>query len=263
MEIVGEKINGTRKRVARAIAERDEAFISELAISQVNAGADYVDLNAGTRPEEEPEDLLWLVKTVQEHTDTPISLDSANPKALSAALPRVKHRAMVNSINGEEERLNAIIPLAAEYGCKLIILAMDSKQIPKTAEDRAEIINAVVKRTDAAGIERSLLYVDSLAMTLSTNTASGKIFCDTVSILKEKYPHMHFTAGLSNISFGLPKRSYINRAFLTLAVEAGLDSAILDPTDRDLMAAAYASELVLGRDRYCMNYTKAYKAGIL
>lgn len=263
MEIVGEKINGTRKRVARAIAERDEVFIKDLAQSQVSAGADYLDLNAGTKPEEEPEDLLWLVATVQEETDTPLCLDSANPKALSSVLPKVIRPAMINSINGEEERLSTIVPLASKHNCRLIVLAMDSKQIPKTPEERARIIDDVIKRTDAAGIDRSLLYVDPLAMTLSTNTESARIFISTISILKERYPEIHFTAGLSNISFGLPKRSYINRAFLTLAVEAGLDSAILDPTDQDLLAATYASELVLGRDRYCMNYTKAYKAGIL
>lgn len=263
MEIVGEKINGTRKRVARAIAERDEAFIKDLAISQVNAGADYVDLNAGTKPEKEPEDLLWLVETVQQESDTPLCLDSANPKALSTALPEVTRPAMINSINGEEECLSTIIPLASEYGCRLIVLAMGSTKIPKKAEERAEIIDAIIKRTDEAGIDRSLLYVDPLAMTLSTDTESARIFLSTIGILKERYPNIHFTAGLSNISFGLPKRSYINRAFLTLAVEAGLSSAILDPMDRDLMAAAYASELVLGRDRYCMKYTKAYKAGIL
>lgn len=263
MEIIGEKINGTRKRVAEAIAARNIAYINELAASQADAGASWLDINAGTRPETEPEDLLWLVRTVQEGIEVPLCLDSANPAALEKVLPEVKEEAMINSINGEEERLNTILPLAAEYRCRIIVLAMDSKQIPKTADERKDIVASIIERTDKAGIARSLLYVDPLAMTLSTNTESAVIFCETAKMLKKNYPEIHITAGLSNISFGLPKRSYINRAFLTLAIQSGLDSAIMDPTDHDLLAAAYASELVLGRDRYCMNYTKAYKAGIV
>ena len=148
---------------------------------------------------------------MQAVADTPLCLDSANPQALTAAIEAVDKTPMINSLSGEPARLEGILPLVAEHGCRVIALAMDEVRIPETSEVRVKV---------------------------------------------------HFTAGLSNISFGLPARSFINRAFLTLALAAGLDSAILDPLDQDLRAALLAAELVLGRDDYCLNYTRAYRAGL-
>jgi 5-methyltetrahydrofolate--homocysteine methyltransferase len=120
----------------------------------------------------------------------------------------------------------------------------------------------VIEATRAAGIPDEHIYVDPLVMTIGTNIQSGVIFCDTIRAVRTAYPDVHFTAGLSNISFGLPARSYINRAFLTLALAAGLDCAILDPLDQEIQATLLAAELVLGRDRHCLNYTRAYRAGV-
>lgn len=262
MEIIGEKINGTRKRVAQAIAERDAAFIQELARSQVEAGAALLDVNAGTHPNQEPDDLIWLIETIQAAVDVPLCLDSANPKALAVAIPAVNQTPMINSISGEASRLADILPLVAEHGCRVIALAMDAKKIPETVDARFAVIQQLLAETRRRGVPDEKIYVDPLAMTLSTNVQSAMIFCDTMRAVHETYPEVHFTAGLSNISFGLPARSYINRAFLTLALAAGLDSAILDPLDRELRAALLAAELVLGRDRHCLNYTRAYRAGL-
>jgi 5-methyltetrahydrofolate--homocysteine methyltransferase len=262
MEIIGEKINGTRKRVARAIAERDADFIRDLACSQAEAGAAWLDVNAGTHPEQEPDDLVWLVENVQAAADTPLCLDSANPQALAVAMEAVEKTPLINSISGEPERLRNILPLVAEHGCRVIALAMNAKKIPETSEARVAVIHAVMEATRAADVADECVYVDPLVMTIGTNIQSGRIFLDTLRAVREAYPTVHFTAGLSNISFGLPARSFINRAFLTLALGAGLDSAILDPTDRGLRAALLAAELVLGCDNHCLNYTRAYRAGL-
>jgi 5-methyltetrahydrofolate corrinoid/iron sulfur protein methyltransferase len=263
MKIIGEKINGTRKRVAQAIAERDAAFIQDLARKQAEAGSDWLDVNAGTHPDREPDDLVWLVDTVQAVVDTPLCLDSANPQALSVALKTVKQTPMINSISGEPQRLEGILPLVAESKCQVIALAMDEKKIPETSEARVAVVHKILKATRAAEVPDEHIYVDPLAMTLSTNIQSGVIFFDTLRTVRETYPDVHFTAGLSNISFGLPARSLINRAFLTLALAPGLDCAILDPLDQELKAALLAADLVLGRDRHCLSYTRAYRAGVL
>jgi len=262
MKIIGEKINGTRKRVARAIAERDADTIKDLAIRQSQAGATWLDVNAGTHPDQEPDDLIWLIETIQSVVDTPLSLDSANPRALEAAVQAVHKTPMINSISGEPQRLNGILPLAAEYGCQVIALAMDEKKIPESAEKRFEVVQKVLAATRAAGVPDSHVYVDPLAMTLSTNNQSAVIAFETMRCVKAAYPEAHLTIGLSNISFGLPSRSYVNRYFLSLAIQAGLDSAILDPLDRDIQAAILTSELILGQDTHCLNYIRASRKGI-
>ncbi len=262
MQIIGEKINGTRKRVAKAIAERDADFIKDLAVRQAKAGSTWLDVNAGTRPETEPDDMVWLIETIQPEVDTPLSLDSANPEALKAGIQAVDKTPMINSISGESERLEKVLPIAAEHGCEVIALAMDDKTIPETYEKRLEVIDLVMAATRVAGVLDDKVYVDPLAMTIATANQSALMACETIRAVKEKYPEVHFTMGLSNISFGLPARKQINRAFLTLAMQAGLDSAILDPLDRELQAAILTTELLLGKDNHCLNYVRASRKGL-
>ncbi len=262
MKIIGEKINGTRQRVAQAIEARDAAFIRDLAVRQAEAGATWLDVNAGTQRSREPDDLIWLVETVQSAVEVPLCLDSANPQALAAAIQVVERTPMINSISGEPQRLEGILPLVAEHGCPVIALAMDDQGIPATREGRMEVVRKVMEAIRARGVPDEKVYVDPLAMTLATNTDSALITLDTLRAIRQEFPAVHLTMGLSNISFGLPARSYINRAFLTLALAAGLDCAILDPLDRQIKATLVAAELVLGRDRHCLNYTRAYRAGL-
>lgn len=262
MQIIGEKLNGTRKRVAQAIADRDAAFIQDLARKQAEAGATWLDVNAGTHPDREPDDLVWLIENVQAVVDTPLSLDSANPKALQIAIQAVNKTPLINSISGEPERLSGILPIAAEHGCPMIALAMDDKKIPETSQKRVEVIHRIVAATRACGVPDSNLYFDPLAMTISTNTHSAAIAFETMRQVKDAYPESHLTIGLSNISFGLPARSFINRTFLSLALQAGLDSAILDPLDREIQAAILTTELVLGRDAHCLNFIRASRKGL-
>jgi 5-methyltetrahydrofolate corrinoid/iron sulfur protein methyltransferase len=263
MKIIGEKINGTRESVKKAIAERDEAFIQNLARKQAEAGSSWLDINAGTHPEKEPNDLVWLIRTVQTAVDTPLCLDSTNAKALEAALRETNATPMINSISGEKARLEGILPLAASCGCPVVALAMDHVKIPESSAERVEVVHKVIEATRAAGIPDQHIYIDPLVMTLSTNIQNGIIFLATLKAVHKAYPEVHFTAGVSNISFGLPARSCINRTFLILAMEAGLDTAIVDPLDRELMATILTVELVLGRDRYCMAFTRAYRDGVL
>ena len=262
MKIIGEKINGTRQRVAQAIEERNTGFVRDLATKQAEAGAAWLDVNAGTHRSREPDDLIWLVETIQPVVEIPLCLDSANPQALVAAIQVVERTPMINSISGEPQRLGDILPLVAEHGCSVIALAMDDKGIPETCELRMEVIRKVMEAARAHGVPDGNVYIDPLAMTLATNTDSALITLDTMHAIRQEFPDTHLTMGLSNISFGLPARSYINRAFLTLALAAGLDCAILDPLDREMKAALVAAELVLGQDRHCLTYTRAYRAGL-
>jgi 5-methyltetrahydrofolate--homocysteine methyltransferase len=169
---------------------------------------------------------------------------------------------MINSISGEPERLTGILPIVAEHGCPVIALAMDDRKIPETSEKRFEVITRIVKETRALGIPDSNVYFDPLAMTISTNTQSATIAFETMRCVREQYPEAHLTIGLSNISFGLPGRSFVNRYFLSLAIQAGLDCAILDPLDREIQAAILTTDLILGNDKHCLNFIRASRKGL-
>jgi 5-methyltetrahydrofolate--homocysteine methyltransferase len=262
-QIIGEKINGTRKSVGAAILERNADFIADLARRQAAAGATWIDVNAGTHPDREPDDLVWLIETVQGAVDVPVSIDTANPLALAAALPHTNRTALVNSISGERARLDGVLPLAAASGCPVIALALDEKGIPTGIDDRLGVIRRLVEATRGAGIPDDRIYIDPLVMTIATNTESAQIALATMRTIRAEYPAAHMTSGLSNVSFGLPARSLVNRTYLTLAISAGLDCAILDPLDRELKAALIATEMLLGRDRHCLGYTRAFRAGLL
>lgn len=263
MKIIGEKINGTRKRVAKAIAERDAVFIQNLAKKQVEGGSSWLDVNAGTPPSREADDLIWLINLAQEVTDVPLCLDSANPDALRVVMKHVKKTPMINSISGEQNRLSRILPIAAEHGCEVIALCMDDKGIPATTEARIEVISKVFEQTRRAGLPDDKIYVDPLVMTIATNTEAGRITFNTMRAVRAQFPQAHISCGLSNVSFGLPVRALINRTFLVLALDAGMDAAIIDPNDHELQAAMRTADLLLGRDKYCLGYIRAYRAGLL
>jgi 5-methyltetrahydrofolate--homocysteine methyltransferase len=262
-QIIAEKLNGTRKAVQAAVVGRDAAFVEDLARRQAEAGATWIDVNAGTSPDREADDLLWLVETVQAVVELPLSLDTANPRALRAALGAVSRTPLINSISGERARLEGVLPQAAEAGSPVVALALDDSGIPATAEARMEIVRRLVDATRGAGIPDERVYVDPLVMTISTNVQSANTAVAIMRAVKAEFPAVHMTSGLSNVSFGLPARSLVNRTYLTLAVEAGLDSAILDPLDRELRASLLATELLLGKDRHCLAYTRAVRAGLL
>jgi cobalamin-dependent methionine synthase I len=261
MQIIGEKINGSRKLVNKAIIEKNSDYIQDLAANQVRCGADILDVNAGTSAKRESEDLIWLVKTVQAATDVQLCLDSPNPETLSAAMGVVKKPPLINSISAESDKMKKVLPLISGNECSVIALAMDDNGIPKGVEGRMTVIRRLFEDFHSAGISDERVYVDPLVMTIATDNDSGNVAMDTVKAVLEEFPKTHITAGASNISFGLPARSYINQAFLTLAISAGMDSAIIDPTDRHLVSTILAAEVVTGKDRHCINFTGAYRAG--
>jgi 5-methyltetrahydrofolate--homocysteine methyltransferase len=261
MLIIGEKINGTRKRVGEAVINRDAGLIRDLAISQTQAGANLLDVNAGTPPDRELDDLVWLVRTVQEAVDVPLCLDSPNFEALAAAVPEVKHVPMINSINGDPEKLAKILPLVNKHECRVIALALDETGMPKGVQERMIVIRKMFEATRAVGIQDEKVYVDPLIMTIATDIRAGLTVLETMRTVRAEFPDAHITGGFSNISFGLPGRALINRTFLTLVLEAGMDSAIIDPTDNDFHEALLTTELLLGRDRFCRAYTQAHRSG--
>lgn len=263
MIIIGEKINGTRKGVAQAIESRDAAYIEALARRQAEAGADYLDINAGTHPDREPDDLAWLVHTVQGITDVRLCLDSANPLALSAGIEAADRTPMINSLSGEKARIEGILPLACAHGTEIVVLAMDDRGIPKNSVDRLNIVRGLVERARREGLPDGHLYIDPLVTTISTDLESGRITLETMRLVKKEFPGVHLTAGVSNVSFGLPARSVINRAFAAMAMACGLDSVIINPEDREIMGALYAAEMLLGKDAYCLNFIKAYRSGLI
>ncbi|MCF8130118.1 MAG: dihydropteroate synthase [Deltaproteobacteria bacterium] len=262
MIIIGEKINGTRKKVAEAIKGRDSDFIRALAVEQTKAGSTYLDVNAGTAPSREPEDMVWLIENVQAASDLPICLDSANPKALRAGLEMVDKTPIINSLSGEKARMDGVLPLALEYGTNLVILALDDVVgIPDTGSRRLEIIDRLTAMALKGGLGEDQLYVDPLVTAISTGTENATITLETIRAVRQAYPAAHITSGLSNISYGMPLRGIINRTFLAMCVAAGLDSVIADPNDCALLETTMAAEMLMGRDRFCMGFNKAYRAG--
>ena len=261
MLIIGEKLNGTLKKTAAAIQSRDAAFVQDLARRQVEAGAGYLDVNAGTGTGDEVQDLVWLVETVQAAVEAPLCLDSANPIALMAGMECAARTPMVNSISGEEERLEGILPLVAQQGSPVIALLLDGAAVPPDVEGRLAIARRILERTRSLAVPDEKVYIDPLALAVATRTEGAMIALETMKKLRGEYPQVKFSIGLSNISFGLPARTLINQAFLAQLLAAGLDAAIINPLEQGIMNMLYASQVILGRDRFCKGYLTAFRAG--
>ncbi|RJQ65335.1 MAG: methyltetrahydrofolate cobalamin methyltransferase [Desulfobacteraceae bacterium] len=266
MEIIGEKINTTRKAVEAAVRQRDAAFIQDLARRQAEAGAAYLDINSGLPldPREEAADFEWLVPLIQSVADVPLCLDTAHPQVIEAGLRLHKGRAMINSVNGDPAVLESILPLAGRYQCKVIALTTSrEKKIPANSAERLEIAKAIAHRAGEYGVPLEDIYFDPLVLSLATDQRNALVFLETLKAIKLALPGAKTVSGLSNISFGLPKRKLLNQAFLVLAGNAGMDAAIADPTDKALMAMVTATEALANKDEYCARYLQAFREGRL
>lgn len=265
MIVIGELINGTRKAVKQAIADKDEAFITDLAVRQAEAGADFIDCNPGTTGDAEITDIEWLVKIVQGVTDKPISFDTPNPQALARALKAYEGSAtpMVNSITLEAERMENTLPIIAESGSNCVALALGDDGMPCMAGQREETAKKLIDSLLEAGVSQEKIFLDPVVAPLGTDTTVGAQILQAITVIRETYPDVHITSGLSNISYGLPARKLLNRVFLAIAIAQGMDSAICDPLDAALMAEMFAAEALVGRDEWCMNYITASRAGRL
>lgn len=262
MLIVAERINASRRAIRAALEAMDAEAIRHEATTQAAAGADYIDVNAGTFPGREAELLCWLVDVVQEVTDLPLCLDCPDPAALVATLPRVKApRPMINSINLEAERFDQVLPLVRDYDTKVVALAQGQGVPPATADGKVDLAVQLVDRLVAGGVPLDDIYVDPLVFPVAVNSDSALATVDAIGEIMRRYPGVHTICGLTNVSHGLPARALVNRTFLVTAMGRGMDSAIIDPTDTHLMTAMRTAEAVLGRDEYCMAFLERVQAG--
>ncbi|UCF10891.1 MAG: dihydropteroate synthase [Candidatus Bipolaricaulota bacterium] len=260
LRIVGELINSTRSRVGSALAARDETFIRRLARDQHEAGADVIDLNAGGSTDRELEGLLWLIEIVEDElgTDACLGIDTSDPDVMEKAIAACSAAPMMNSISNEPSKL-PLIEIAADRGCDVIGLAMGEKGMPKTADDRVAETAALLEKCTARGVDPERLYVDQICMSVASDTTQGRAALDAVRRVRDELAVKTLVA-VSNVSFGLPGRRLLNRTYLALLVAAGLDGAILDPTDRELMATLCAARALVGVDEYCMGYIGHHRA---
>ena len=262
--VIGEKINASRRAVRQALASRDKHYLQDLAKKQADSGADFIDVNVGTgKPEEEVAHMEWLVGILQEVVDRPLAIDTADPEVLEAGLAKHRGLAMVNSISGEQRRLDFFLPLAEKYHASCIALAVDQRGIPERAEQRLEVCQLILRRAQERGIGKERIYLDPLVLPPSADPGQGLITLETLKLIKSNIAGAKTILGLSNISYGLPKRGLINRVFLSMCLATGLDSVILDPLDQGLLSVLKAAEALLGRDQYCRGYLRAYREGRL
>jgi len=255
--LIGERINPTGKtKLSAALHAGDMELVRREALAQVEAGADILDVNVGATGVDEVALLPQAVKVVMETVDVPLCIDSDNPRALEAALKAYQGKPIVNSVNGQEQRLKDVLPLVKDYGAAVIGLTMDDEGIPQEADRRLAIAEMIIERAEALGIPRGDVIIDCLAMTVATNSMAGLATLEAVRRVKATFG-VNQTLGASNISFGLPDRTLVNDAFLPLAIAAGVTCPVVDVAR--VRPAILAADLLLGRDDYAMRYIKAYR----
>ena len=258
--IIGERINPTgRKKVLTALKEGDFDIVRQDAVKQVEAGAAVLDVNAGVPGADEPALLKEVMQAVLSVTDVPLCIDTADPDALQAALEIYEGKALINSVNGEERALTAVLPLAKAHNAAVIGLCMDDDGIPETAAQRLAVAAKIIERAAKHGIPPTDVIIDPLALTMGADSNAGKIALDTIELLVREFG-CNITMGASNISFGLPDRKYINATFIAMAIHAGLTCPITNPLVMEVKTAVLAADLAMGRDEYGMNWIKDYRA---
>ncbi|SHN80139.1 methyltetrahydrofolate cobalamin methyltransferase [Desulfitobacterium chlororespirans] len=261
MILIGEKINGAIPSVAKAIAAKDADFIRNLAKVQSEAGVDFLDVCASVDNDIELETLKWLIDLVQEVSDIPISIDSPNANVIAEAIKFCNKPGLINSVSMEGNKVEVIFPIIADTKWECVALLCDDTGIPQDTEKRLEVFGALMAKAKQYNIAPSRLHIDPLVQMLCTSEDGILAIMEVIKEIKAQYPKIHITGGASNISFNLPIRRLVNQAFIVLAMGAGMDSAIVDPTKQDLMGMIFATEALLGQDEYCMEYIGAYREG--
>lgn len=260
MIIIGEKLNGSIPSVAKAIAERDADLIRERAKMQAEAGADFLDVCASVEEEVEVETLKWMIDIVKEVTDTRICVDSPSAKTCAEGIKLCKRPGLVNSVSLEGNKIDTIFPVIADTDWECVALLCDNDGIPDSVEKRMKVFHGIMEKAKEYNIAPSRLHIDPLVVTLSTDQTALTVFAQCCGQIKAEYPDIHITSGLSNISYGLPVRKNINQAFMVLAMNAGMDSAIVDPTNKNMIGMIYAANALLEKDEYCLNYIAKFGA---
>jgi 5-methyltetrahydrofolate--homocysteine methyltransferase len=257
--IIGERINPTgRKKMLKALQDGDFDMVRNDAKSQVEAGAKILDVNAGVPSADEPALLKQVLATVMEVTDVPLCIDTADPEALEAALKTYNGKALVNSVNGEERSLTAVLPLVKEHGAAVIGLCMNDDGIPATADARLKVAANIIERAGKLGIPAENIVIDPLALTMGSDHTAGLIAFQTIEKVIAEFG-VNITMGASNISFGLPDRKYINATFIAMAIHAGLSCPITNPLEPEVNIAIKAADLSMGRDEYGMAWIQAFR----
>ncbi len=303
MIIIGEKLNGSIPAVAEAIAKKDTEFIKARAKAQADAGATFIDVCASVEETIEVATMKWMIDLVQEVCDTPICVDSPSSDNCVAALPYCNKPGLLNSVSMEGNKIDVVFPVVAKTEWEIVALLCDDKGIPKTVERRMEVFHAIMDKAKEHGIDPSRLHIDPLVETRSTEPEAFLTFGECARQIKAAYPTIHVTSGLSNISFSLPVRKLVNQSFMFLSILAGMDSAIVDPTnegmkaiirvaeelkqsytegddqvalvakgcemagvsERDALGMKYAAEMMLDpeEDEFCLEYIGIYREGLI
>ena len=260
MLVIGERINGMFDAVGKAIANKDKEVIQNLAKQQVNAGADMLDVNTGPAAANQVDVMKWLVETIQEAVEVPLSLDSTKPEVIKAGLNLVKKKALINSTTADPEKMDILIPIAKEYKAGLIGLTMDKKGIPRDMSQRSEFAAQIVTTCQDMGLDLDDLYLDPVILPVNMTQPHAVEVLEAIREIRLlSTPPPKMLVGLSNISQGAKERSLINRTFLAMAIGIGLDAAIMDPLDKDLMNAMITAELLMNKNIYCDSYLEAYR----
>ena len=255
--LIGERINPAgKKRLQEALKAGDLEIVRREALAQAEAGADILDVNVGTFGVDEVTLLPQAVQAVIQTVDIPLCIDSANTKALAAALKVYKGKPLINSVTGEERSLAKVLPLVKEYGAAVVGLVQDDDGIPKNAERRVSIARKIVERAEAAGIARQDIIIDCLAFAVGADTSAGPAVIEAIRRIKAELG-VNMTLGASNVSFGLPDRDLLNNAFVAMAITAGVTCLITDVAK--VRPAVVAADLILGRDRHARRYIQAYR----
>ena len=258
--IIGERINPTgRKQLQAALEQNNFDIVRQDAVAQVAAGASVLDVNAGIPDGDEPVLLKAAVLNVMEVTDVPLCIDTADPKALSAALSIYEGKALVNSVNGEERSLEEMLPLVKEYGAAVIGLCMDDDGIPETPEKRLGVAAKIIERAGKLGIGPEDIVIDPLVLTMGADHNAGRITLETTERIVKEFG-VNITMGASNVSFGLPDRLHINAAFIAMAIHAGLTCPITNPLVSELTTAVLAADMAMGRDEWGTRWIEAFRS---
>jgi 5-methyltetrahydrofolate--homocysteine methyltransferase len=256
--MIGEKINPTgHKKLGAALTEGNLDYVREVAERQVAWGADVLDVNVGVPGIDEPTIIKKVVELVASIVDVPLCIDSGNPQVLAAGLAAAPGKPLVNSVSGEERRLESVLPLVKDRGAAVIGLTMDDNGIPKTPEERVAVAEKILERAARLGIPAEDVIIDPLVLTVGSESKAGAITLQTIELLRKNLG-VNINLGASNVSFGLPDRPSVNQAFLAMTIQAGTTCAITDPIK--LGSAIRAADLLLGKDDYAMRYIKYFRA---
>ena len=257
--IIGERINPTgRKLLAQEMAAGDYSRVEQDALAQVAAGAHMLDVNAGIPLADEPRILAETIQLVQSLTDVPLSIDSSIVAALEAGLEVYQGKALLNSVTGEEERLESVLPLVKKYGCAVVAISNDETGISEDPDVRFAVAKRIVERAADYGIPHSDIVVDPLVMPIGAINTAGRQVMALVKRLRDELK-VNTTCGASNVSFGLPNRDGVNSAFLTMAIAAGMTSAITNPLHDSVMEAVLGADMMMGHDPNCARWIKKFR----